>query len=160
VSKASRQVLARLLAAKKCWLGGLDLNRLLKSPRAPAHAAGALLPAVVIERLLDAQGARSVFNVCMCLRHVSEALNFGIFLIVPKLHRYAAAPKLTSSNSLSFRDLVGARGFEPRASCAQGRRATRLRYAPTFATHGFYGILGFSTHGGLDVAVREFVQNG
>jgi hypothetical protein len=27
--------------------------------------------------------------------------------------------------------LVGARGFEPRTSCAQGRRATRLRYAPT-----------------------------
>ena len=28
--------------------------------------------------------------------------------------------------------LVGAPGFEPGASCAQGRRATRLRYAPTF----------------------------
>jgi hypothetical protein len=27
--------------------------------------------------------------------------------------------------------VVGARGFEPRTSCAQGRRATRLRYAPT-----------------------------
>jgi hypothetical protein len=27
--------------------------------------------------------------------------------------------------------LVGAPGFEPEASCAQGRRATRLRYAPT-----------------------------
>src|SRR5438067_429796 len=25
---------------------------------------------------------------------------------------------------------VGARGFEPPTSCAQGRRATRLRYAP------------------------------
>ena len=32
------------------------------------------------------------------------------------------------SNSLN---LVGAPGFEPGASCAQGRRATRLRYAPT-----------------------------
>ncbi len=30
-----------------------------------------------------------------------------------------------------LKTLVGARGFEPRASCAQGRRATRLRYAPT-----------------------------
>ena len=30
-----------------------------------------------------------------------------------------------------LRGLVGARGFEPRTSCAQGRRATRLRYAPT-----------------------------
>jgi hypothetical protein len=28
--------------------------------------------------------------------------------------------------------MVGAPGFEPGASCAQGRRATRLRYAPTF----------------------------
>ncbi len=28
-------------------------------------------------------------------------------------------------------DLVGARGFEPRTPCAQGRCATRLRYAPT-----------------------------
>ena len=30
--------------------------------------------------------------------------------------------------------LVGAPGFEPGASCAQGRRATRLRYAPTLRT--------------------------
>jgi hypothetical protein len=30
-----------------------------------------------------------------------------------------------------LKDLVGAPGFEPGASCAQGRRATRLRYAPT-----------------------------
>jgi hypothetical protein len=31
--------------------------------------------------------------------------------------------------------LVGASGFEPEASCAQGRRATRLRYAPTSDTY-------------------------
>jgi hypothetical protein len=31
----------------------------------------------------------------------------------------------------SLTKLVGASGFEPEASCAQGRRATRLRYAPT-----------------------------
>src|SRR5438067_13862228 len=30
-----------------------------------------------------------------------------------------------------LRDLVGAAGFEPAAPCAQGRCATRLRYAPT-----------------------------
>jgi hypothetical protein len=30
-----------------------------------------------------------------------------------------------------MKSLVGAPGFEPGASCAQGRRATRLRYAPT-----------------------------
>jgi hypothetical protein len=29
-----------------------------------------------------------------------------------------------------LKSLVGAPGFEPGASCAQGRRATRLRYAP------------------------------
>jgi hypothetical protein len=28
-------------------------------------------------------------------------------------------------------EMVGARGFEPRTPCAQGRCATRLRYAPT-----------------------------
>src|SRR5438045_2372929 len=31
---------------------------------------------------------------------------------------------------------IGARGFEPPTSCAQGRRATRLRYAPREATAG------------------------
>ena len=29
------------------------------------------------------------------------------------------------------KEMVGARRFELRTSCAQGRRATRLRYAPT-----------------------------
>ena len=33
-----------------------------------------------------------------------------------------------------LKSLVGASGFEPEASCAQGRRATRLRYAPTLCT--------------------------
>src|SRR5208282_6220285 len=30
--------------------------------------------------------------------------------------------------------MVGASGFEPETFCAQGRRATRLRYAPTSAS--------------------------
>jgi hypothetical protein len=38
-----------------------------------------------------------------------------------------------------FGALVGASGFEPETSCAQGRRATRLRYAPTEAC--FYSSL-------------------
>ena len=38
-----------------------------------------------------------------------------------------------------LKNLVGASGFEPEASCAQGRRATRLRYAPTEAS--FYSSL-------------------
>jgi hypothetical protein len=36
----------------------------------------------------------------------------------------------TNTHNL-LKDMVGAPGFEPGASCAQGRRATRLRYAPT-----------------------------
>ena len=48
-------------------------------------------------------------------------------------------PKLESSGKtaqeepqlLQFELVVGAPGFEPGTSCAQGRRATRLRYAPT-----------------------------
>ena len=34
----------------------------------------------------------------------------------------------------SLRRLVGAWRFELQTSCAQGRRATRLRYAPTLCT--------------------------
>src|SRR5260221_674287 len=32
--------------------------------------------------------------------------------------------------------MVGAPGFEPGTSCAQGKRATRLRHAPTFSLSG------------------------
>jgi hypothetical protein len=38
---------------------------------------------------------------------------------------------VNKENRKTLRTLVGAPGFEPGASCAQGRRATRLRYAPT-----------------------------
>jgi hypothetical protein len=44
--------------------------------------------------------------------------------------RSAIIPILSGCNLLG--GLVGASGFEPETSCAQGRRATRLRYAPTF----------------------------
>ncbi len=37
-----------------------------------------------------------------------------------------------SRNPLQDNHLVGATGFEPATPCAQGRCATRLRYAPTF----------------------------
>ena len=52
-----------------------------------------------------------------------------LFPNVPKLEECGN----TRRNKLNcFNELVvGARGFEPRTSCAQGRRATRLRYAPT-----------------------------
>jgi hypothetical protein len=40
-----------------------------------------------------------------------------------------------SKSELKNQELVvGASGFEPETSCAQGRRATRLRYAPTECT--------------------------
>jgi hypothetical protein len=44
---------------------------------------------------------------------------------------YIAMRAKTTMTCNSLKDLVGASGFEPEASCAQGRRATRLRYAPT-----------------------------
>jgi hypothetical protein len=36
--------------------------------------------------------------------------------------------------------LVGAAGFEPATPCAQGRCATRLRYAPTLNTSLYRGL--------------------
>jgi hypothetical protein len=41
---------------------------------------------------------------------------------------------MKTATHMLLRTLVGAPGFEPGASCAQGRRATRLRYAPTDGT--------------------------
>ena len=38
--------------------------------------------------------------------------------------------------------LVGAAGFEPATSCAQGKRATRLRHAPTLRVQ----VTGFKSH--------------
>jgi hypothetical protein len=43
-----------------------------------------------------------------------------MFPIVPKLHHDVAVQKLGSCNFLIEMDLVGASGFEPEASCAQG----------------------------------------
>ena len=47
----------------------------------------------------------------------------------------AQTDKLMDRSAKYLKSLVGAPGFEPGASCAQGRRATRLRYAPTVASH-------------------------
>src|SRR5882762_4243128 len=46
------------------------------------------------------------------------------FSYCSQLHHNAAARKSTLCKLLIYKDLVGARGFEPRASCAQGRRST------------------------------------
>src|SRR5689334_21110259 len=60
----------------------------------------------------------------------------------PLQFRYTA----TKSEFLSTRNflisLVGATGFEPATPCAQGRCATRLRYAPTLSAHRFYSLVG------------------
>ena len=44
-----------------------------------------------------------------------------------QLHHNAAARKSTLCKLLIYKDLVGASGFEPEASCAQGRRAHRIQ---------------------------------
>src|SRR5204863_5390436 len=43
-------------------------------------------------------------------------------------------------NLLQSNKLVGATGFEPATPCAQGRCATRLRYAPTLKTLDFTAV--------------------
>ena len=58
----------------------------------------------------------------------------------------------------SLKDLVGAPGFEPGASCAQGRRATRLRYAPTVDTVLILLYLYFPFLGWITTAVPELCQ--
>jgi hypothetical protein len=54
--------------------------------------------------------------------------------------------------------LVGAPEFEPGASCAQGRRATRLRYAPTFDTLLILLYLYFPFLVAITTAVPELCQ--
>jgi hypothetical protein len=41
---------------------------------------------------------------------------------------------MTHADAKLLKGLVGAWRFELQTSCAQGRRATRLRYAPTLCT--------------------------
>ena len=43
------------------------------------------------------------------------------------------ASRISKSELKKQELVVGAPGFEPGTSCAQGRRATRLRYAPTLS---------------------------
>jgi hypothetical protein len=47
------------------------------------------------------------------------------------LQAKSRAQRGISSTMMSGLKLVGATGFEPVTPCAQGRCATRLRYAPT-----------------------------
>ncbi len=62
-------------------------------------------------------------------RDAVNLLEGQLFPNVPKLESRGNIAKKESQ--LVSKLVVGAPGFEPGASCAQGRRATRLRYAPT-----------------------------
>ena len=65
---------------------------------------------------------------------------FGGFLC-SNLRRNRAGVKTRYSGGTDI-FLVGAPGFEPGTSCAQGKRATRLRHAPTTQT----GSLHYKAH--------------
>src|SRR3979409_543532 len=56
--------------------------------------------------------------------------------------------------------LVGATGFEPATPCAQGRCATRLRYAPTLKIPDFTAVSRpFASFAFLAKIVPELSQN-
>ena len=50
---------------------------------------------------------------------------------LPRQNLFSHSP----TGEFTENEVVGAPGFEPGASCAQGRRATRLRYAPTVCAY-------------------------
>src|SRR5499433_227123 len=54
--------------------------------------------------------------------------------------------------------VVGAPGFEPGTSCAQGRRATRLRYAPTRSAYRLYGTVNVNASPQFNATILEQSQ--
>src|SRR5262249_7364453 len=54
--------------------------------------------------------------------------------------RIMPAVLLRKCQELTINELIGATGFEPATPCAQGRCATRLRYAPTLKTQESYRL--------------------
>src|SRR5215468_11801492 len=84
------------------------------------------------------KGPISFLNVFNYLREVKLRFSEVFLCVFPLLFPNCSqvAPKCSNTKihvckSKKYQELVGAPGFEPGASCAQGRRATRLRYAPT-----------------------------
>jgi hypothetical protein len=71
----------------------------------------------------------------------------GLFIGTPIKPKFGI-PKLLlpTCDASTGEDLVGARGFEPRTPCAQGRCATRLRYAPTYSTQLILKHASFYDH--------------
>jgi hypothetical protein len=64
-------------------------------------------------------------------------------------------PKASVAECQGKNELVGASGFEPEASCAQGRRATRLRYAPTSVGLEFTAVSDFVDVDGEDLTTAK-----
>src|SRR5687768_15267248 len=56
----------------------------------------------------------------------------------PIVSRRSIRVRQIHKRSKTLRILVGATGFEPATPCAQGRCATRLRYAPTLCDPQLY----------------------
>ena len=69
-------------------------------------------------------------------RRATDALdNVTILARLPEWTRVAEEKEQSPSRTMEKQSLVGATGFEPATPCAQGRCATRLRYAPTLLLH-------------------------
>ena len=83
----------------------------------------------------------------------------------PIVSRRSIRVRQIHKRSKTLRILVGATGFEPATPCAQGRCATRLRYAPTVDSQGIaiipharathYGALLHGIAGGRDADVSD-----
>jgi hypothetical protein len=58
-----------------------------------------------------------------------------------------------------LKSLVGASGFEPETSCAQGRRATRLRYAPTCVSYYSSVLCKFASIALANRPVKKLVDS-
>ena len=67
------------------------------------------------------------------LRRTPQA---GALQLVPLVGEAGFEPirlrRTPKAGALQLVPLVGETGFEPMTSCAQGRRATKLRYSPTW----------------------------
>jgi hypothetical protein len=122
-----------------------------KTPGARSEKAGACrCDAASVEAQFrnDARGSgKATWDDAALLEHSSPEITREIYLhaiqksrAAPYVERLVFGPTLTpvaeldKSTARTVKErmkLVGARGFEPRTPCAQGRCATRLRYAPT-----------------------------
>jgi hypothetical protein len=88
----------------------------------PAHLRVWSLPSPALIPCLAFRRPVLVIDVCICSHRVSMSLNCRKFSYGSQVQHNAANAKMWSRKFLSFVELVGAPGFEPETSCAQGRR--------------------------------------